>query len=104
MKPATPTCQMKHHTPGDRVSVHVPSPPQEPLEGDGTRPAKPSPNPDDAGLIVGLPVAVTEPGLKPGSLVAELALRCSVLDHCATRVVHGQAIVTSHVLIKTCMN
>ena len=29
--------------------------------------------------------AVTEPGLKPESLVAQLALRCSPLDHCATR-------------------
>ena len=29
--------------------------------------------------------AATEPGLEPGSLVAQLALRCSALDHCATR-------------------
>ena len=40
---------------GDHVSVHAPSPSQELLEHDGTRtsqPAKPSPNPDDAGPIV----------------------------------------------------
>ena len=64
----------------------VPSPPQESLVCDGTRtslPAKPSPNPDNAGPIahrpVGLPV---EPGLEPGSLVSP---RYSALDHCATQ-------------------
>uniref|UniRef100_A0AAZ3PA97 Regulator of calcineurin 1 n=1 Tax=Oncorhynchus tshawytscha TaxID=74940 RepID=A0AAZ3PA97_ONCTS len=57
-------CRRKHRTTGDRVSVHAPGPPQESLKRDGTwtsRPAKPSPNPDDAGPIVrrliGLPVA-----------------------------------------------
>jgi hypothetical protein len=49
------------------------------LVGQGTsQPAKPSPNPDDAELIVcrlmGLPVAAR---IKPGSVVTPLALRCS---------------------------
>ena len=55
--------QWKHRTLSDRVSVHAPGPPQESLERDGTRtsrPAKPSPNPDNAGpivrLLMGLPV------------------------------------------------
>uniref|UniRef100_A0A8C7QQP8 FYVE, RhoGEF and PH domain containing 4a n=1 Tax=Oncorhynchus mykiss TaxID=8022 RepID=A0A8C7QQP8_ONCMY len=59
-------CRRKHRTTGDRVSVHVPGPPQESLEHDGTRTtrlAKPSPNPDDAGPIVhclmGLPGAAS---------------------------------------------
>ena len=53
---------------------------QESLEHDGTRaslPAKPSPNPEDAGpilrLLTGLPVA-TQPGIKPGSVVTQPAL------------------------------
>ena len=54
-------------------------------------PAKPSANLDDAGPIVhhpmGLPAA-TEPGLEPGSLVAQLTLRCSVLAHCTSREAH----------------
>ncbi|XP_045543215.1 mucolipin-2 isoform X2 [Salmo salar] len=46
---------LKHCATSDRVSVHASVPPQELLERDGTRtswPAKPSPNPDDAGPIV----------------------------------------------------
>jgi hypothetical protein len=81
-------CQRKHCTPGNRVSVHVPGPPQESLERDGTRtsqPVKPSPNPDNAGPIVHRPMGLPE----PGSIVAQLALRCSALDHCATLEAQG---------------
>uniref|UniRef100_A0A8C7G5G7 FYVE, RhoGEF and PH domain containing 4a n=1 Tax=Oncorhynchus kisutch TaxID=8019 RepID=A0A8C7G5G7_ONCKI len=48
-------CRRKHRTTGDRVSVHVPGPPQKSLEHDWTRTtrlAKPYPNQDDAGPIV----------------------------------------------------
>ena len=54
-----PMCQRKHRTPGDRVSMHC----TWPATGVASTPA------------------ATEPGLKPGSLVAQLALRCSALDH-----------------------
>ena len=33
--------------------------------------------------------AATEPGLDPGCLVAQLALRCSALNHCATQEAPG---------------
>jgi hypothetical protein len=78
-------CQRKHYTPGDRVSLHWPGPSQELLERDGTRrslPAKPSPNPDDAGPVVlrpiGLPVAAgcDRSWTQPGSRVAQLAVQC----------------------------
>uniref|UniRef100_A0A673W6L4 E3 ubiquitin-protein ligase RNF10 n=1 Tax=Salmo trutta TaxID=8032 RepID=A0A673W6L4_SALTR len=52
-------CLRKRRTPGDRVSVHAPGPPQESLECSGTRtslPAKPSPNLDNAGPIVRRPM------------------------------------------------
>jgi hypothetical protein len=78
------------HLPGDHVSVHAPGPPQESLH-DGTRtsrPAKPSPNSDNAGPIVrrliGLPV-VAGTCLEPASVATLFALQCSLLDRCATR-------------------
>jgi hypothetical protein len=60
-KPAAPMYRRKDRTPGDRVSVHCPGPPQESLVHDETRIsllAKPSPNPDDAGPIVRLPMGL----------------------------------------------
>ena len=43
------------------------------------------PNPDDAGPIVRHPIGLRQSlGLNPESLVAQLALRSSALDHCAT--------------------
>ena len=75
----------------------APGPPQESLLRDGTRTslsAKPSPSPDDAGPIVrrpmGLPVVAgcDRAWTEPGSLVAQLALRCSSLDHCTTWEAH----------------
>ena len=59
---------------------------QESLECNGTRTFlldKPSPNPDDAGPIVHHPMGLLDSN--PESLVAQLALRCSALDHCTTR-------------------
>ena len=64
--PAAPMCRRKQRTPGDLVSVHAPSPPQESLQRNGrrtSRPAKASPNLDNAGPIVrrlmGLPVVAS---------------------------------------------
>jgi hypothetical protein len=57
-KPAAPMCQRKHHTPGDRVSVHCARPATgvASVRWDKTSlPAKPSAKSDDAGPI-GLPV------------------------------------------------
>jgi hypothetical protein len=88
-KPVAPMCQGKHNTPCDRVSVHsarlatgIAS-----AQWDKTfLPAKPSPNPDDAGPIVhrlmGVLVAGRAWTQTHKSLVAQLALRCGALDHC----------------------
>ena len=43
-KQATPMCRRKHRTPGDRISVHVPGPPQESLSAMGQgHPCQPNP-------------------------------------------------------------
>jgi hypothetical protein len=71
-KPATPMCRGKHRTPGDRVSMHCSHPATGVASARWDKnilPAKPSRNPDDAGPIVR--PAATEPGLEPGSLVAQ---------------------------------
>ena len=71
-KPAAPMCRRKHRTPGDRVSMHCSHPATGVASARWDKnilAAKPSPNPDDAGPIVR--PAATEPGLEPGSLVAQ---------------------------------
>jgi hypothetical protein len=80
-------CRRKHRTPSDLVG-----PPQESLVRDETRislPAKPSLT--HAGPIVRLLQSL---GSNPESLVAQLALRCSSLDHCATREANDNIFVT----------
>ena len=76
----------------------APGPPQESLVRDETRislRAKPSLTRTTLGqLCIALWTsrsgpAATQPRLKPESLVAQLALRCSALDHCATWEVLG---------------
>jgi hypothetical protein len=50
-------CLRNHHTPGDHVRMHAPTPLQESLDRDGTRIsllAKPSPNPDQLYTIPGV--------------------------------------------------
>ena len=52
LKPAAPMCRRKHCITGNRVIMQAAGPPRKSLERDGTRtsrPAKPFPNPDDAG-------------------------------------------------------
>jgi hypothetical protein len=74
-------CQRKHRTPGKRVSVHCARPATGVHNGTRTSlPAKPSPNPDDAGPIVRqlvsqLRPAATEPGLEP-RISSGTAMQC----------------------------
>ena len=66
----------------------APGPPQESLVRDETRtslPAQTLPNPDAARPIVRRGQLRQSLGTNLESLVAQLALRCSALDHCATR-------------------
>ena len=74
-------CQVKHSTPGARVSMNAPATGVARVRWDKDIPANQT-----------LPLCVTPwvsrlhpAATEPGPLVAQLALRCSALDHCATR-------------------
>jgi hypothetical protein len=91
-------CRKKHHTPDDCVSMHCA------LPATGVARARwDKDNPDDQTLPGERWANCAPPHGSPGrgllqhslglNQCLQLALRCSALDHCATREAHGKIII-----------